>query len=100
MAGELDSRVAASRRRTGCGASGRDSSQTRGNRPITMIGDESLLPYQRPPLSKKYLAGHLERDRLLIRHADHYAEHAVDVRSGYAAVSIDRCERRVAIADG
>ena len=68
--------------------------------PITMIGDEALLPYQRPPLSKKYLAGTFERDRLLIRHADHYAEHAVDVRSGYAAVSIDRAQRRVAIADG
>ena len=68
--------------------------------PITMIGDEALLPYQRPPLSKKYLAGTFERDRLLIRHADHYAEHAVDVRSGYAAVSIDRAQRRVTIADG
>ena len=41
-------------------------------RPITVIGDESLLPYQRPPLSKKYLAGTMERDRLLIRHAAHY----------------------------
>lgn len=67
---------------------------------ITMIGDEALLPYQRPPLSKKYLAGTFERDRLLIRHADHYAEHAVDMRSGVAAVSIDRAQRRVALADG
>lgn len=68
--------------------------------PITLIGEESLLPYQRPPLSKKFLAGNLERDRLLIRHLDHYAEHGVDVRLGYSAVRIDRAARRVEIADG
>ena len=67
---------------------------------ITLIGDEALLPYQRPPLSKKYLAGALDRDRLLIRHADHYAGHRVDVRLGFAAVRIDRTRRRVEIADG
>lgn len=67
---------------------------------ITLIGDESLLPYQRPPLSKKFLAGTLERDRLLIRHAEHYAAHGVDMRLGYPAVRIDRDRRRVEIADG
>jgi 3-phenylpropionate/trans-cinnamate dioxygenase ferredoxin reductase component len=68
--------------------------------PITLIGDESLLPYQRPPLSKKFLAGTLERDRLLIRHAAHYVDHGVDLRLGFAAVRIDRTARRVEIADG
>ena len=68
--------------------------------PVTLIGDEALLPYQRPPLSKKFLAGTLERDRLLIRHAAHYAEHAVDMRLGFAAVSIDRARQRVELADG
>src|SRR4051794_30997072 len=67
---------------------------------ITLIGDEALLPYQRPPLSKKFLAGLLERDRLLIRHAAHYADHAIETRLGYAAVRIDRERRRVEIADG
>jgi 3-phenylpropionate/trans-cinnamate dioxygenase ferredoxin reductase component len=67
---------------------------------VTLIGDEPVLPYQRPPLSKKYLAGTLERDRLLIRHAAHYADHGVDVRLGFAAVNIDRVRRRVEIADG
>ena len=28
--------------------------------PLTLVGDENLLPYQRPPLSKKYLAGQME----------------------------------------
>jgi 3-phenylpropionate/trans-cinnamate dioxygenase ferredoxin reductase subunit len=68
--------------------------------PITLIGDESLLPYQRPPLSKKFLAGALERDRLLIRHADHYAQQAVDMRLGFAVSRIDRAQRRVECVDG
>jgi 3-phenylpropionate/trans-cinnamate dioxygenase ferredoxin reductase subunit len=34
---------------------------------IVLIGDESYLPYQRPPLSKKFLAGELERKRLLFK---------------------------------
>src|SRR6186713_2455351 len=67
---------------------------------ITLIGDEDLLPYQRPPLSKKYLAGQLEADRLLIRHAAHYEEHHVDLRLGFAAVSLDAVARRVDVADG
>ena len=67
---------------------------------ITLIGDESMLPYQRPPLSKKYLAGTFERDRLLFRHVAHYEEHAIDLRLGFAAVRIDREKRRVEIADG
>jgi len=67
---------------------------------ITLVGDEASLPYQRPPLSKKYLAGSFDRDRLLFRHAAHYAEHDVVLRLGYPVVSIDRLRRRVEIADG
>ena len=68
--------------------------------PITLIGDEASLPYQRPPLSKKYLAGSLDRDRLLFRHAAHYAEHGVILRLGFPVVSVDRLRRRVELADG
>jgi 3-phenylpropionate/trans-cinnamate dioxygenase ferredoxin reductase subunit len=67
---------------------------------ITLVGDEALLPYQRPPLSKKFLAGTLDRDRLLIRHAAHYTDHAVDLRLGFAVANIDRARRRVEITDG
>jgi 3-phenylpropionate/trans-cinnamate dioxygenase ferredoxin reductase subunit len=67
---------------------------------ITLIGDEDLLPYQRPPLSKKFLAGALERDRLLIRHATHYVDHGIDLRLGFPAIGIDRMRRRVEIVDG
>jgi 3-phenylpropionate/trans-cinnamate dioxygenase ferredoxin reductase component len=68
--------------------------------PVTLIGDEAMLPYQRPPLSKKYLAGTLDRDRLVIRHAAHYLDHRVDLRLGFAAIGIDRERRRVELADG
>jgi 3-phenylpropionate/trans-cinnamate dioxygenase ferredoxin reductase subunit len=83
------------------GAQAIETLRRRGHQgPITMIAAEALLPYQRPPLSKKFLAGALARDRLPIRHADHYLEHAVDVRLGFAAVKIDRVHSRVEIADG
>jgi 3-phenylpropionate/trans-cinnamate dioxygenase ferredoxin reductase subunit len=73
----------------------------RGHRaPITVIGDESLLPYQRPPLSKKYLAGAMERDRLLIRHAAHYEQLGAELRLGFAVTRIDRAAHRLEIADG
>jgi 3-phenylpropionate/trans-cinnamate dioxygenase ferredoxin reductase subunit len=88
----------------GAGQAGGQAIETlrrRGHRgPITLIGEESLLPYQRPPLSKKFLSGMMDADRLLIRHAAHYAEHAVDTRLGFAAVRIDRDRKMVEIADG
>jgi 3-phenylpropionate/trans-cinnamate dioxygenase ferredoxin reductase subunit len=45
--------------------------------PITLVADEAYPPYQRPPLSKKYLAGELTRERLLLRPAAFYAEKGV-----------------------
>ncbi len=68
--------------------------------PLTVVGDENFLPYQRPPLSKKYLAGQMESDRLLFRHAAHYEEHQVDLHLGFAAVSLDCQAQRVDLADG
>ena len=67
---------------------------------IALIGDEPYLPYQRPPLSKKYLASQLERDRLLIRPAQFYADHGVDARMGRRATRIDRPARKVILDDG
>jgi 3-phenylpropionate/trans-cinnamate dioxygenase ferredoxin reductase subunit len=67
---------------------------------ITVIGDEAHLPYQRPPLSKKYFSGALERDRLFIRHASFYAEHHVDLRLGRTATRIDRANRAVHLDAG
>ncbi len=68
--------------------------------PLTVVGDEPHLPYQRPPLSKKYFSGALERDRLFIRHAAFYAEHGVDLRLGRRALRIDRAARAITLDDG
>jgi 3-phenylpropionate/trans-cinnamate dioxygenase ferredoxin reductase subunit len=66
---------------------------------ISIVGDEPFLPYQRPPLSKKYLAGKLERDRLTIRHDGYYAEHGVQMFAGRRATQIDRAQRLVHLDD-
>src|SRR5437016_12650728 len=67
---------------------------------LTMVGDETWLPYQRPPLSKKYLAGTFERERLLIRPAGFFADHGVTAHLGRRVTEIARRERYVRLDDG
>ena len=52
---------------------------------VVLIGDEPWLPYQRPPLSKKYLAGTLERERLLLRPQHFYESHSIETWLGVAS---------------
>src|SRR5215469_1790249 len=67
---------------------------------LTLIGAEPLPPYQRPPLSKKYLAGALERERLLIRPAAFFADHDVTTHFGRRVTDIAPRERHVRLDDG
>jgi len=67
---------------------------------IVLIGDEPWLPYQRPPLSKKYLAGALERERLLLRPAQFYESHSIETRLGRRVEEIARREQRLRLDDG
>ncbi len=67
---------------------------------LTVVGDEPWLPYQRPPLSKKYLAGEAGRERLLLRPQQFYGQHSVEVRSGRRVEEISRREQRVRLDDG
>jgi 3-phenylpropionate/trans-cinnamate dioxygenase ferredoxin reductase component len=67
---------------------------------IVLVGDEAYLPYNRPPLSKKFLAGELERERLLLRSAHFYEQHGVDTRLGVSVTAIDRASRRLRLGDG
>lgn len=69
-------------------------------RPITLISAEQSLPYQRPPLSKKYLLKEMTLDRLLYRPESWYAEHAIDVRLGCRVTAIDRAAKSVTLDDG
>jgi len=67
---------------------------------ITMIGDEFYAPYQRPPLSKTYLMGTMERDRLFLKADAFYADARCELMLGATAASIDRTARTVALSDG
>ncbi|MDE2050912.1 MAG: FAD-dependent oxidoreductase, partial [Gammaproteobacteria bacterium] len=67
---------------------------------LALIGDEPWLPYQRPPLSKKYLAGALERERLLLRPQHFYESHSVEVRLGRRVQEVSRREQRLRLDDG
>ncbi|HEX7417274.1 MAG TPA: FAD-dependent oxidoreductase [Steroidobacteraceae bacterium] len=67
---------------------------------IDLVGEEVHLPYQRPPLSKKYLAGALERDRLYFRHRPYYTEHRISLHLGRRAVSVDRSARQINLDEG
>ncbi len=68
--------------------------------PVLLIGDEAHPPYQRPPLSKKYLLGELERERLFIRPLEWYAGHAVELRFDTRVDTIDRGLKKIITSDG
>ncbi|SMC60517.1 NAD(P)/FAD-dependent oxidoreductase [Primorskyibacter flagellatus] len=67
---------------------------------ITLLGAEPLPPYQRPPLSKAYLMGEMDADRLLLRPEAYYAENAIDLRTGTTITGIDAASRTVQLEDG
>ncbi|MGD9801370.1 MAG: FAD-dependent oxidoreductase, partial [Parvularculaceae bacterium] len=54
---------------------------------IVMLGEERELPYQRPPLSKAYLQGELDAQRLYLRPAAFYEQQRVDIRLGVRATA-------------
>jgi 3-phenylpropionate/trans-cinnamate dioxygenase ferredoxin reductase subunit len=68
--------------------------------PLMLISDEPVLPYHRPPLSKKYLSDALPVEQILIRAAAWYDEQKVRLRLGTRATRIDREAGRVELADG
>jgi 3-phenylpropionate/trans-cinnamate dioxygenase ferredoxin reductase subunit len=67
---------------------------------VVLIGDEPALPYQRPPLSKSYLAGQSGVDDLWLRPAEFYAKQQIDLVYGDAVTAIDRGQRRLHLASG
>ena len=67
---------------------------------IVLIGDEAVLPYQRPPLSKAYLTGQTEVDDLWLRPAEFYAKQQIDLIYGDTVTSVDRPERRLRLTSG
>ncbi|MFF0298873.1 NAD(P)/FAD-dependent oxidoreductase [Kitasatospora sp. NPDC004614] len=68
--------------------------------PITLVGDESERPYERPPLSKGYLLGKEEREKIYVHPADWYQQHDVTLRLGAAATAIDPAAHTVTVEGG
>ncbi len=69
-------------------------------RPITLIGAEETLPYQRPPLSKKYLMGEMSFERLLFRPEQWFKDNDVEVHLSSWVEKIDRTVCEVVLQDG
>ncbi|TPG41014.1 NAD(P)/FAD-dependent oxidoreductase [Sphingomonas koreensis] len=67
---------------------------------VALVGEEPELPYERPPLSKEYLAGDKPFERLLIRPPPFWAERDVQMWLGATVVAVDAENRRVTLGDG
>ena len=65
---------------------------------ITLIGSETVPPYQRPPLSKAYLLGEMEKERLFLRPEQFYADQNITLRLGAPVTAIDRAAKTVSVA--
>lgn len=68
--------------------------------PVTLLGEEPIAPYQRPPLSKAWLKGEADAESLALKPHSFYAEHDIDLRLGVKAVAIDRTAKAVRLEGG
>ena len=70
--------------------------------PIALLGEETLPPYERPPMSKEYLRGEQPFERALVRDPDWYEQHGIEIRLGVRAerLDLDGPGRAVVLAGG
>jgi len=66
---------------------------------VTLVGEEKFPPYQRPPLSKKYLLGDMVLDRLYLRPRDFYTEQLISLRLGARVTAINPTAKTISIGD-
>ena len=64
---------------------------------VTLIGEEPVPPYQRPPLSKKYLLGDMTLDRLFLRPSGFYTEQLISLRLNSQVTAINCAENTISI---
>jgi 3-phenylpropionate/trans-cinnamate dioxygenase ferredoxin reductase component len=67
---------------------------------IILFADEAYLPYERPPLSKEYLAGKKSLTDFTVQNSDWYFDHKVDLRLGSRVSSLDTAAHTVGVVDG
>jgi len=68
--------------------------------PLTIYGDEPEIPYQRPPLSKKYATGDMVRSQLYLRPEAWYVDQNIELNTSVKVTCIDRAKREVHLSDG
>jgi NADPH-dependent 2,4-dienoyl-CoA reductase/sulfur reductase-like enzyme len=66
-----------------------------GEAPVTMLSADSALPYHRPPLSKGFLRGEIDEEKVLVEPESFYADHGVDVRLSTRVTGVDFHARHV-----
>ncbi|MCR9123691.1 MAG: FAD-dependent oxidoreductase [Phyllobacteriaceae bacterium] len=66
---------------------------------VTLLSDEAVLPYQRPPLSKAYMSGEMSLERLKLRPEDWYQDQKVDAHLSTRVIGIDRQAKEVVTED-
>jgi 3-phenylpropionate/trans-cinnamate dioxygenase ferredoxin reductase subunit len=67
---------------------------------VTLVGEEPIAPYQRPPLSKAWLKGEADAEALELRSASFYPEHHIDLRLSVKAVSLQRAAKTATLETG
>ncbi|MEO8888890.1 MAG: FAD-dependent oxidoreductase [Jatrophihabitantaceae bacterium] len=67
---------------------------------VVLLGEERAHPYDRPPLSKDYLQGKSELDKVFLHPDDWYAEQDIDLRLGVQVTAVDRSTHQVSTAGG
>ncbi len=65
---------------------------------IALIGDERVPPYERPPLSKEYLAGEKPFERMLLRPEDFWEERDIDLMTGKRVAAVDAMDWHITLA--
>src|SRR5215207_6275445 len=67
---------------------------------LVLIGAEHERPYERPPLSKDYLRGEVEREKVYVHEDGFYAAHDIDLRVGRTATSLNASDSELTLDDG
>ena len=70
------------------------------NQKITLVCGEDMVPYQRPPLSKKFLLGEMSKQQLLLRPESYYGDKNINLITGKKALRIDRNLMEIELEDG
>ena len=84
-----------------CGANAATALREGGfTEPITMVGEETYLPYERPPLSKGFLQGKVEQETVFVHPAEWYDSNDVELLLGTSAVRLNPANHTVGLSSG